>query len=231
MRTELRGRRPWEVPGHPERPERPQPTGAPAEAGLPPWLAERLFERRIVVLTGPVTGYAASTAAATLLSLDWVGAGPARAGFAVPDAETDGDRPTPVQLHLAASDGDLDAVFTVIDAIDSMHAPVHAVATGEVGGAALGVYAAAHRRLANPHARFRLAEPNLAGMNGTADDVTAAAARHLQALEHLILRIAEATGQPRSRVEDDLSKVRLFDVAQAQAYGLVHEVRGRDPAG
>ncbi|MFS8497987.1 MAG: ATP-dependent Clp protease proteolytic subunit [Micromonosporaceae bacterium] len=39
--------------------------------------------------------------------------------------------------------------------------------------------------------------------------------------------MAEATGQPRSRVEDDFVRGRVLDVEQARAYGLIHEVRGR----
>jgi nicotinate phosphoribosyltransferase len=61
----------------------------------------------------------ASTAVATLLSLE------------APEAD-------PVRLHLSAPDGDLDSVLTLIDAIDGMRTPVHAVATAQVGGAAIG---------------------------------------------------------------------------------------------
>jgi ATP-dependent Clp protease protease subunit len=199
-----RGRRPWEPPGRPD----PELPGDP-DQGLPPWLAERLFDRRMVFLRGPVTSRSAGNAVASLLSLD------------AADAE-------PVHLHLASPDGDLDAVFAVIDAIDGMRAPVHAVATAEVGGAAIGLYTAAGRRLAWPHARFRLAEPSVAPVAGTADDVASAAGRHLRALEDLVVRIATATGQPRSRVEDDLSAVRVLDAEQARAYGLVHEIKRPD---
>jgi ATP-dependent Clp protease protease subunit len=196
---------------------------------MPPWLAERLFDQRIVFLTGPVTPQSASTAAATLLTLDAMDAGGTPTGFSAPGPATAGrtGRPEVVYLHVAAPDGDLGAVFTVIDAIDSMRAPVYAVATGEVGGAAVGVLAAAHRRLAYPHARFRLAEPSVADLKGTADDVAAAAGSHLRALEDLLVRVAQATGQPRSRVEDDFSAVRLLDAVQARDYGLIDEVRSR----
>ncbi|HLV57353.1 MAG TPA: ATP-dependent Clp protease proteolytic subunit [Natronosporangium sp.] len=208
----------WELPIPPGGPPRP-------EEAMPPWLAERLFDRRMVFLTGRVTPGPANTAAASLLSLDAVDSRGAT-GFTPPLPGRPGE-PEPVYLHLAAPDGDLDAVFTVIDAMDSMRAPVYAVATGEVGGAAIGVLAAAQRRLAYPHARFRLAEPAMADLKGTADDVAAAAGSHLRALEDLVVRVAEATGQPRSRVEDDFSRGRLLDAEQARAYGLIHEVRGR----
>src|SRR5262245_51853979 len=110
-------------------PRPPEPP--PGEVGG--WLEERLFGQRIVLLHGPVTGPAASRAAATLLTLDALGS-------------------EPVRLQLNAPDGDLAAVFALVDTLDVMRAPVHAVATAEVGGAAVGVYAAARRRLAFPHA-------------------------------------------------------------------------------
>lgn len=196
-------RRPWE----PARPDGPTPEPA-SDPGLAPWLAERLFDRRIVFLRGPLTTESASIAAATLLSLD-VG---------------DTDDAAPVHLHLAATDGDLAAVFALIDTIDGMRAPVHAVATAEIGGAAIGAYAVAQRRLAYPHARFRLAEPRVTDIAGTADDLASAAGRHLRALEELVVRVADATGQPRSRVEDDFGQRLLLDAEQARDYGLVDEI-------
>ncbi len=197
---------PWEPPEPPAGDPGPEP-----EPELAPWLAERLFERRIVFLRGHLTHRGASTAAASLLSLD-------PADPATGEAE-------PVQLHLATPDGELDAALSLMDTIDGLRVPVHAVATAEVGGAAVGVYAVAHRRLAYPHARFRLGEPRVSDLAGTADDVAAAAGRHLRDLEDLVVRVAEATGRPRPRVEDDFRTGLLLDAAQAREYGLVHEVR------
>ena len=56
-------------------------------------------------------------------------------------------------------------------AIDAVQAPVHAVVTSEVGGAALAVLAAADRRSALAHARIRLSEPRVGTVSGTADEV------------------------------------------------------------
>ena len=147
----------------------------PPDPGLPPWLEEKLFERRIVFLRGPLTPHAAATASASLLTLDAMSN-------------------EPVRLHLAASDGDLDAVLTLIDAIDTMHAP------------------------------FRMAEPRTPGISGNAEAATSAAGRHLQALEDLVVRVARATGQPRHRVEEDFHTGRWLDVTEAKEYGLVDEV-------
>jgi ATP-dependent Clp protease protease subunit len=164
-----------------------------------------MFSQRIVLLQGPVVPQAANRAAATLLTLDALGT-------------------EPVRLHLNAPQGELSAVFALVDALDVMRAPVHATVIGEVGGAAIGVYMAARRRLAYPHARFRLAEPNAEGVNGTADEVAAAAGRYLRALEDLVVRVAQVTGQPRSRVEDDFGAGRIMGATEAHEYGLVDEI-------
>jgi ATP-dependent Clp protease protease subunit len=103
---------------------------------------------------------------------------------------------------------------------------VHAVVTSEVGGAAVAVLTAAEKRLAFKHARIRLNEPRVASVAGTADQVTAAAGQYLRELEELAVRLAEMTGQPRSRVEDDLSSGRILTAEEAREYGLIDEIVG-----
>ncbi|HET9516541.1 MAG TPA: ATP-dependent Clp protease proteolytic subunit [Actinoplanes sp.] len=194
----------------PDRTPDSWPAAAPTGPDLPGWLEERLFDRRIVVLHGPLTGALATYLSAALLSLDAAGS-------------------EPVQLQMTSPGGDLAAAFAVIDAMDAMTAPVHAVVTAQAGGAVIAVLAAAQRRSAYQHARFRLVEPRAAGVTGTADEVAAAAGQHLRELEEVILRLAEVTGQPRSRVEDDLSAGRMLSAHQARDYGLIDAVIGDEP--
>ncbi len=191
---------------------RPDPVPFPPNppGGVSSWLEERLFDQRIVMLHGPLTATVASQVAAALLTLDAAG-------------------PDPVRLHLSVTDGELSTAFTIVDAIDTVRAPVHAVVTAEVGGAAVAVLAAAARRLAYRHARIRLAEPRSAAVAGTADQVAAAAGQYLRELEELAVRLAEVTGQPRNRIEDDLSAGRTLTAEQAVEYGLVDEIVGRTP--
>src|SRR5690349_17075602 len=137
-------------PSHQPEPWQPPPSGSP---GLPGWLEERLFDQRIVMVRGPLTGETASGVAAALLTLDASG-------------------PSPVQLHVASDAGELGAALSVIDVIDAMIAPVHALVTSQAGGAVIGVLAAAGKRAAYRHARFTLSEPRAAGVTGTADEVT-----------------------------------------------------------
>ena len=119
-------------PYRPPEPWRP----VPEPAGPAGWLEERLFDRRVVLLHGPLNAAAATQSAAALLTLDAMGR-------------------EPIQLHLSVSEGELSAAFAVVDAIDAMRAPVHVLVTAEAGGAAVAVLAAADRRLAYRHARIR----------------------------------------------------------------------------
>jgi ATP-dependent Clp protease protease subunit len=63
-------------------------------------------------------------------------------------------------------------------------------------------------------------------VSGTADEVAASAGQYLRELEELAERIAAVTGQPRSRVEDDLSTGRVLDAEQAREYGIIDEIVG-----
>jgi ATP-dependent Clp protease protease subunit len=198
---------------HPDRSPEPWPPGLPGGGpGLPGWLEERLFDQRIVMVRGPLTQQAATGIAAALLTLDAAG-------------------PAPVQLHVASSGGELSAAHAVIDVIDAMTAPVHAVVTSEAGGAVLAVLAAAEQRAAYRHARFKLAEPRAAGVTGTADEVAAAAGQHQRELEEVVLRLVEVTGQTRSRIEDDLSAGRILSAEEARDYGLIDTVVGKGERG
>ena len=199
------GPRPWGVPS-----EDPRHPWAPTEQPLPvaPWLEERLFDKRIVMLNGPLDASAATRTAAALMALD--------------AASMD-----EIRLQLSTPDGELAGAFALVDAMDMLRAPVHAVVTSRVGGAAIAVLAAADRRLAYRHALLRICEPPGNRLVGTADEVAAAAGAYLRAVEELAIRIAEVTGRPRSRVEDDLSAGRVLTATEAMEYGLIDEVIGK----
>lgn len=202
-------------PGYPPgRPDRPWPFPAPAqppETGFrqPPTsmtleLEDRLLQRRIVMLHGPLDHDAATRAAARLMLLD-------------------ADSGDGVQLQLSCSDGDLPAALMLADTLDLMRSPVTATALGVIGGPPLGVFAAADRRLAHPHSRFVLRQPH-ATASGRADELAAAAEQHAQLLDDLCARIAAVTPHTAEQVAADLREGRVLDAAGAMAYGLVEDL-------
>jgi ATP-dependent Clp protease protease subunit len=128
-----------------------------------------------------------------------------------------------VTLQISCPDADLDAALELVATLDLLRAPVTAVATGTVGGAAVAVYAAAHDRRAHPHALFVLAEPRV-DATGDVESLAVAADQHRHRVAALVARIADACGRPADDVADDVRRGRVLAADEAAGYGLVGTV-------
>jgi ATP-dependent Clp protease protease subunit len=168
------------------------------------WLQERLFERRIVLVTGRLDEDAAARAAAALLALD------AR-----------GDQP--IELHLDSADGALGAAFVLIDAADSLRSTLRILCRGEIGGPSIGVIAAADLRAAAPHARFHLSQPTTR-FTGTPEEISAQNRLQQDLLWKLYGRLARRTGRPAEEIAEDMRRGRYLQAPEALAYGLIDEI-------
>jgi ATP-dependent Clp protease, protease subunit len=200
------------TPGTPGRPGMPSPDPGP----VPPtrvwadphvaWqdkLYERLLEKRIVLASGTLDEDAATRLSAQLLTLD-----------------AEGD--DPIRIELQNLRAELPATLTLMGVLDVVRAPLHAYASGETVGAALGLLASCQRRVAYPNASFTLSEPRLE-FGGT---VTAVAAREQQVrrmTDSLYYRIAEATGREADEIREDARLGRTLTTAEAIGYGLITE--------
>jgi len=167
-------------------------------------LRSQLFERRIVFVTGAFDELAASDIAAQLMTLDAAG-------------------DEAVQLRIDSPGGALEPAFVVIDTIGLLGVPVHATAAGRVEGSAVGVLTACERRVATPHARFRLSQPG-ESVRGVAAVVETWVAHKQRLLDDFHRHLAETTGHPLEQIEADTEAGRFLAADEAVAYGLVHEV-------
>lgn len=210
-------------PGRPRRPDFPSPGSprpgepAPGPPGpLPPtrvWLDphaawqdslyERLLRQRIVLAAGVIDDEAATRLSAQLLTLD---------------AEDDG----PVRLELQNPRAELSAALTLMGVLDVMRAPILAFASGETGGAALGVLVCCPYRAAYPNSSFTLSEPKL-NFGGTVTAVTAQEQQARRMVDSLFYRIAEVTGRSADEIREDARRGRTLTTAEAMGYGLITE--------
>ena len=193
-------------PWHPE-PRPPAPGAASASAALVvgggDWLAERLFDQRVVTLSGELDTDAVNRAVAELALLDATGN-------------------DPVRLRLSGVGVDLEGALTLVDALDLVGVPVHATSLGTLSGPAVAVLAVADRRVAGAHAMVRLCEPRAPhGVPG--HEVEAWAAEHARQLRRLQERLAAACGRSVDEVAADMRAGRLLDAEEARAYGLVDD--------
>jgi ATP-dependent Clp protease protease subunit len=171
----------------------------------PGWLQEKLFERRIVFVTGRLDDALAGQAAAQIMTLD-----------------ASGD--DPIDVVLGSADGTLEAAFVLIDVLDVAHATVRVHCQGQVGGPVIGVAAAADQRSASPHTTFRLSAPS-SQLSGTPDQIAAQSAQHRALLWRFQARLAKATGRPVEDVADDMRRDRYLDAREALEYGLIDTIR------
>jgi ATP-dependent Clp protease protease subunit len=171
-------------------------------------LAGRMFERRVVFLTGPLDDTRASDVAMQLMALDALG-------------------DEPISLFLDSGEGTLDAAFALIGTIDLLGVPLHATCVGRAEGPAVGVLAAADHRRAGRTSRFTLSAPKVS-VTGRAVDIDEEARRHVRDLDRFVRRLAESTGRPLEQVEADVEIGRHLDAREALAYGLIDEIWARD---
>ena len=101
----------------------------------------------------------------------------------------DGEGDELITVHLDCTGGSLEAAFTLIDVIDLVGVPVHTVAVGRVIGPAVGVLAAADRRLALPHAVLQLREPR-SSYAGHPEDVVGWAEQFQRQVDQFVARLA-----------------------------------------
>jgi ATP-dependent Clp protease protease subunit len=199
--------RPGWLPGDPQPPAPPRTDPLPPAVGYPEPrvdLAEQLWRRRVVVLSGRLDYPSAEAAIGRVLLAD-------------------ADGPEPIQLHVHCPDGDLDAAVVLAEMLQLVRARVIAVATGTVGGPVVGAYAAARVRRAHPNARFALTEPR-ATFHGRGSRIATDVELQADQLRFLQRTIAAATGLDPADVAADMQASRILTAEQAARLGLVQEI-------
>jgi ATP-dependent Clp protease protease subunit len=188
------------------------PLGRPLGTGADPVadVQSRLFERRIVLLSGELDDNRAGQVAAQLMTLDATG-------------------DDHVTLQVNSWGESLQAAFAVMDTIDLLGVPVHSVCVGRAEGPVVGIVAIAANRRAAPHARFRLSQPRFE-TSGTALELAEWSLHCQRQLDRYCERLAEATHQPSTRIAADLESGRFLSAADAVRYGLIDEVGRPEPA-
>ena len=169
-------------------------------------LADRLFEARTLLIHGEVTSLLAQQVTAQLLAL-----------------EADGDDPITVFIH--SEGGHVEAGDSIHDMIRYVKPKVTMVGTGWVASAGTHIYLAAPKedRLSLPNTRFMIHQP-LGGVGGRASDIRIEAEEILKARERLNRTIAEATGQPLEKVEQDTDRNYWMSPEEALEYGIVGRI-------
>ena len=171
---------------------------------------DRLFDERVLYLSGEVDDEAARRLTAQLLLL------------------TADDPGRDITLYVNSPGGSVTAGLAIYDTMQLVEPDV---ATWAVGFAAsMGQFlvsaGAAGKRYALPHARILMHQPS-ARLGGTASDVTIRAGVFGAMKREIAELTARHTGQSVETVTADADRDRWFDAEEARAYGLVDHVAGQ----
>jgi ATP-dependent Clp protease, protease subunit len=186
------------------------PAGDDGTAEFRRSLRDHLFERRVVVVTGRLDHAVAGRAAIELMTLD-----------------AEGDEP--IRLQLGCTDGELDAALSLMDVVELVGVPVEALCIGTVGGTAVGVLAAAHRRVGTATTSLLLRDPG-DSFSGSAQDQQRWARNRADRWRTFCDRVSGFTQRTADEVGADFERGRFLSATEALDYGLLDEIAQQTPA-
>ena len=172
----------------------------------------RLLKERVVFLVGPVNDQMANLVVAQLLFLE------------SENPEKD------ISLYINSPGGSVSAGMAIFDTMNFIKPDVSTLCTGMAAsmGAFLLTAGAKGKRYSLPNSKIMIHQP-LGGAQGQATEIEIAAREILKTREQLNKILAENTGQPLSRIENDTERDYYLSADEAKEYGLVDQVIAKRP--
>lgn len=167
----------------------------------------RLLKERVIFLVGQVEDHMANLVVAQLLFLESEN----------PDKD--------IHLYINSPGGLVTAGLAIYDTMRFIKPDVSTVCVGQAAsmGALLLAGGAAGKRFSLPHSRIMIHQP-LGGFQGQASDIDIHAREILAVRERLNRILAEHTGQPIERIQQDTDRDNFMGGEDAVAYGLIDRV-------
>jgi ATP-dependent Clp protease, protease subunit len=173
----------------------------------------RLLRERIVFLGQPVTDEVANSIVAQLLFLE------------AEDAEKD------IYLYINSPGGSVYAGMGIFDTMNYIRPDVSTICLGLAAsmGAFLLSAGAKGKRASLPHSRIMIHQPS-GGAQGQATDIAIQAQEIIKTKRRLNQYLADHTGQPLERIEEDTERDFFMSAEEAVSYGLIDRVISNRPS-
>ena len=172
----------------------------------------RLLRERIIFLVGPVNDAVANLVVAQLLFLESEN----------PDKE--------ISLYINSPGGSVSAGMSIYDTMHFIKPEVSTLCMGIAAsmGAFLLTAGAKGKRFALPNSKIMIHQP-LGGAQGQATDIEIHAREILKTREQLNRILADRTGQPLEKIQNDTERDYFLSADEAQTYGLIDQVLAKRP--
>ncbi|MEE9248073.1 MAG: ATP-dependent Clp protease proteolytic subunit [Dehalococcoidia bacterium] len=170
-----------------------------------------LLKERIVFLGTPITDHVSNLIVAQLLYLERE------------DPEKD------ISLYINSPGGVISAGLAVYDTIKLIRCDVSTICIGMTAsmGTVLLTGGTKGKRFALPNATVHMHQP-MGGAQGQATDIEIAAKEIVRLQDKIRKLLSEDTGQEYEKIAKDTDRDFYLTAQQAQEYGLIDEVLGRD---
>ncbi len=167
----------------------------------------RLLNERIVFVGTPIDDQIANVVVAQLLHLE--------------SEDPDKD----ISLYINSPGGVVYSGLAIYDTMQFIRPDVQTICFGVAMSAAslLLTGGAAGKRMALPNSRILIHQPS-GGFEGQSTDIEIHAREILDLRRHIDEIYAEHTGQPVTRVHEDMDRDRYFTAEEAREYGLIDRV-------
>jgi ATP-dependent Clp protease, protease subunit len=168
----------------------------------------RLLKERIIFLTGPVEDYMASLICAQLLFLE---------------AENPKKE---IAIYINSPGGVVTAGMAIYDTMQFIKPDVATYCIGQAASVAAVLLAAGAKgkRYSLPNSRILIHQPWVQGLGGQTTDIDIHARELLRTRERLNQILAQHTGQPLKRIQDDTERDYIMGPDQGKEYGIIDDV-------
>jgi ATP-dependent Clp protease protease subunit len=167
----------------------------------------RLLKDRIIFLGSPINDAVANLVVAQLLFLD------------AEDPDKD------IHLYINSPGGSITAGMAIYDTMQYVKADIQTICIGMAAsmGAFLLAAGTKGKRYALPNSEVMIHQP-LGGAEGQATDIEIRAKRILRMRDRINEILAERTGQPLEKIEQDTDRDYFMTAEEAKEYGLIDHV-------
>ncbi|MEY4766948.1 MAG: ATP-dependent Clp endopeptidase proteolytic subunit ClpP [Pseudomonadota bacterium] len=167
----------------------------------------RLLRERVVFLVGPVNDATANLVVAQLLFLESEN----------PDKD--------ISLYINSPGGSVSAGMSIFDTMNFIKPNVSTLCMGMAASMGAFLLAAGEKgkRFALPNSKIMIHQP-LGGAQGQATDIEIHAREILKTREQLNKILAERSGQPLEKIQNDTERDYYMTADEAATYGLIDKV-------
>jgi ATP-dependent Clp protease protease subunit len=167
----------------------------------------RLLRERIIFLVGPVNDHTANLVVAQLLFLESEN----------PDKD--------ISLYINSPGGSVSAGMSIYDTMQFIKPDVSTLCIGLAASMGAFLLSAGEKgkRFCLPNSKVMIHQP-LGGAQGQATDIEIHAREILKTREQLNRILAERTGQPLEKIQNDTERDYFMSAEEAKGYGLIDQV-------